>query len=142
MNNFWETKALKDFSQEEWEAVCDGCGLCCFRKIVDGWLWWKKILNTRIACDMLNCETCRCMDYEHRFEKQPECLKLERTKIKDFKWLPQTCAYRLLNEGKPLPPWHPLITGIQNSAKDAGVCVQNPVNESQVGDDDWYDYVV
>lgn len=140
MENFWETKELKDFSQKEWESLCDGCGICCYRKIIDGYLWWKKILNTKVACDLLDCKTCRCTDYEHRFEKQAECIKLDRKKVKEFKWLPETCAYRLINEGKPLPSWHPLISGNPNSVKEASIPIENGINEKDA--EDWFDFII
>lgn len=142
MNKFWKSKELKDFTDDEWELLCDGCGRCCFRKIIDGWLWWKRILNTRIACDLLDCETCRCKDYKNRFKKQPECIKLNRKKIREFKWLPKTCAYRLIHEGKDLPEWHPLVSGNPESVKKSGVIISDAVNENTVSDADWYDYVI
>ena len=140
MANFWETKELKDFTQEEWESLCDGCGRCCYRKIIDGWLWWKKILNTRVACNLLDCNTCRCTDYENRFEKQPECIKLDRKKIKAFKWLPETCSYRLVYEKKPLPSWHPLVSGNPESVKEAGIPIENGINERDA--EDWFDFII
>ena len=138
-NRFWEAKKLEQMTQDEWECLCDRCGLCCFRKILEGHLWWKKILKTRIACDLLDCSTCQCSDYDNRFSRQKECIKLDRKKLKSFKWLPQTCAYRLLMEGKPLPPWHPLVTDDPLSIQHAGIKIENPVHEKDV--DDWYDYV-
>ncbi len=138
-NRFWETKKLEEMSQEEWEMLCDGCGLCCFRKILEGHLWWKRILNTRIACDLLDCNTCRCTDYENRFSRQGECIKLDRKKLKSFKWLPATCAYRLIMEGKNLPPWHHLLTGTYDSLKEAGILKEEPIHEKDAAD--WYQYV-
>lgn len=142
ISRFWETKKLKDFTQEEWEALCDGCGKCCFRKILDGYLWWKKILNTRVCCDLLDTDSCRCKDYENRFSLQPECIKLNRRKLKDFKWLPETCAYRLVFEGKKLFPWHPLISGNKGSVKEAGIFIENPVPEKDCREEDWWDFVI
>lgn len=137
---FWEIKKIEEMNDAEWEALCDGCGLCCYRKIVDGYLWKKKILNTRIACNLLDTQTCRCKNYASRFSLQSECVKLDKKSIKHFKWLPQTCAYRLLAEGKTLPDWHPLISGNPESVKQAGICIKDPVSEKDA--DDWYDYVV
>lgn len=139
-NKFWETKKLEEMSQEEWESLCDGCALCCYRKIIDGYLFWKKILNTKVACNLLDCKTCRCMDYDNRFSRQSECIKLDRKKIKKFKWLPKTCAYRLLMEGKPLPQWHPLISGTRESVLNSGICIKDGINEEQAGD--WYGYLI
>ncbi len=124
----------------EWEILCDGCGRCCFRKIIDGYLWKKKILYTTVACNLLDTKTCRCTDYCHRFELQEECIKLDRKKIKNFKWLPSTCAYRLIHEKRKLYSWHPLISGTQDSVKEAGISIQDGINEHLV--DDWYDYII
>ena len=127
----------------EWEVLCDGCGKCCYRKILEGHLWNKRILNTRIACDLLDCDTCRCTDYKHRFERQKECIKLDKNKIGKFKWLPETCAYRLIHEGKPLPEWHPLVSGTEDSLKKSGILIENGINERCLDEnDDWYDYII
>lgn len=139
-NNYWQTKSLSQMTEDEWESLCDGCGLCCYRKIIDGYLFWKKILKTKVACNLLDCSTCRCRDYENRFSKQSECIKLDRKKLKTFKWLPETCAYRLIMEKKPLPPWHPLVSGTRESVLDSGVCIKDGINEEDA--DDWYDYII
>ena len=110
-DEFWKNKDIRNFSKEEWESICDGCGQCCFRKYIDGYLWWKKILYTRIACDCLDLDTNLCTCYECRFEKQNECLQLDPNKLGKFKWLPETCSYRLLKETGKLPSWHPLLNG-------------------------------
>ena len=137
---FWENKTLFQMNEDEWEALCDGCGLCCYRKIIEGFLWNKKILNTRIACNFLDTKTCKCKNYKNRFLLQTECVKLDKKSIKHFKWLPQTCAYRLLAEKKPLPNWHPLISGNTESVKNAGIFIPNPISESDA--ENWYDYVI
>ena len=80
------------------------------------------------------------MDYDNRFSRQGECIKLDRKKIKKFKWLPKTCAYRLLSENKPLPSWHPLVTGKPDSALDSGICITDGINENEA--EDWYDYII
>lgn len=140
MQNFWETKKLKDFTEDEWESLCDGCGLCCYRKIIQGYLWWKKTLTTKVACNLLDCKTCKCLDYENRFIKQSECIKLNRKKIKKFKWLPKTCAYRLIYEHRPLPSWHPLISGNKESVKNANISITDGINEKDA--EDWFDYII
>ena len=116
-NRFWETKKLSEMTHEEWEALCDGCGKCCLEKVVfedDGTLAF-----TNIACCLLDRATCRCRHYAERSRYVPECKRISPENLKYCYWLPKTCAYRLLNEGKPLPKWHPLITGDPTSVHAA-----------------------
>ena len=143
---FWKNKELKDFTKEEWEALCDGCGKCCFNKVIDGHLWNKKVYLTCVACNLLDVNTLQCTDYNNRFLKQKSCIKLNPHKVKHFKWLPKTCAYRLIYEKKELYPWHPLISGNKESVKEAGITVQDGINECNAfGKDsllDYYDYII
>lgn len=132
--DFYLNKSIYDFTEEEWEAVCDGCGKCCFKKIISGWLWNKKIFNTTVCCKNLNIETGKCSCYSTRFQSQKECIKLTPSKLKKINWLPQTCAYRLLKEGKPLPPNHPLISGIENSMYNSSNLKSKAVHEDKVYD--------
>ena len=106
MNAFWKSKSLSEMNQAEWESLCDGCGHCCLVKLEDEET--GKIYKTSIACKLLDIETCRCSDYENRFKKVPTCLKLNPKNIDDIDWLPETCAYKLVDSGKDLPDWHPL----------------------------------
>jgi uncharacterized cysteine cluster protein YcgN (CxxCxxCC family) len=122
LNRFWETKRLEEFTPEEWEALCDGCGRCCLEKLENRKT--GKVYFTAVACQLLDLSTCRCRDYNSRFQKVPDCLKLGPRNLHG-KWLPSTCAYRLLNEGKRLPDWHPLISGNSESAHSAGISVRN-----------------
>lgn len=119
---FWETKCIEELTPDEWEALCDGCGRCCLEKLENRKT--GKVYFTAVACQLLNLSTCRCIDYESRFEKVPDCLKLSPRNIHG-KWLPTTCAYRRLSEGKPLPDWHPLVTGDPASVEQAGMLVSN-----------------
>ena len=106
---FWETKTLKEMSEKEWESLCDGCAKCCLNKLEDEET--EEVFFTRVVCRFLDEEKCRCTVYEERTTLEPMCIKLEPGNFENIKWMPNTCAYRLLNEGKPLPLWHPLITG-------------------------------
>ncbi|HDL4642341.1 TPA: hypothetical protein PW958_002355, partial [Mannheimia haemolytica] len=58
----------------------------------------------------------------------------------DFGWLPKTCAYRLLYEGKPLFDWHPLISKDPDSVKNAGMLIANGIHEKDVID--WFEFVI
>ena len=116
---FWKHKTLGDMTNTEWESLCDGCALCCLHKLEDEDT--GEIFFTDIACKLLDLSTCRCTDYRARAKKVKSCLVLKPNEPDVFAWLPGTCAYRLLADGKELPEWHPLITGDPNSVHDAGI---------------------
>ena len=120
-SHFWQTKSLLEMTESEWEALCDGCGKCCYRKYIQGRGKREKL-------------------YYKRFKIESDCTKLTKKNLPDFGWLPNTCAYRLLYEGKPLPEWHPLISGDPNSVKNAGVLIQDGVHEEDVID--WFEFVI
>ncbi len=122
---FWKTKTLDEMTSEEWESLCDGCGRCCLVKLEDEDT--GQIHYTDVACILFNAETCRCVDYPNRQKKVADCVRLTPHEARTLPWLPKTCAYRLLGEGKDLPQWHPLITGDRRSVYDAGVSVRGRV---------------
>jgi uncharacterized protein len=127
---FWRAKTLTELSGEEWESLCDGCGKCCLHKLEDEDT--GEILYTRVACRLLDIGACRCSHYEARFELVPDCMNL-RQSIDQFYWLPASCAYRLLWEGKALPDWHPLVSGAGDSVQLARKSVREfAVSESGV----------
>lgn len=119
---FWEVKQLEKLSPDQWEALCDGCGRCCLEKLENRKT--GKVFYTMVACRLLDLSTCRCRGYASRFQQVPDCLQLGPRNIHG-KWLPSTCAYRLLKEGKPLPDWHPLISGDPTSVHTAGISARN-----------------
>ncbi|WP_111643267.1 YcgN family cysteine cluster protein [Marinimicrobium alkaliphilum] len=138
---FWQRKTLAQMSAEEWEQLCDGCGKCCLHKLEDEDS--GEVYTTNIACRLLNTETCRCKDYLHRQRRVPDCTVLRVEDIPAFHWLPDTCAYRLLAQGEPLPAWHPLISGDPDSVHRAGISVVGRVvSELAVPDDDYEDHIV
>ncbi|WP_386686142.1 YcgN family cysteine cluster protein [Lonepinella sp. MS14437] len=142
LNNipFWQQKSLSEMTEFEWESLCDGCGKCCYRKFIEGRGKRERLYYTRIACNLLDLKTGKCGDYCHRFKIEKDCTKLTKKNLPDFKWLPSTCAYRLLYEKKPLFDWHPLISNNPNSVKLAGVMIENGIHERDVID--WFDYIV
>lgn len=108
MDNFWEHKTLAELSLEEWEALCDGCAKCCVHKLEDADT--GEVHYTCVACRLLDVNTCRCLEYDQRHNLVPNCAVLSADQPDVFEWMPETCAYRLVHEGKPLPEWHPLLT--------------------------------
>jgi len=112
-HRFWLEKTLYEMTEEEWEQLCDGCGLCCLNKIIDSKT--NEIYFTNVACDGLDRQTCLCKHYADRFNYQQDCIKLTKENVSQIPWLPKTCAYYLLLHNKPLPEWHPLIVGHKNA---------------------------
>ena len=132
---------MADLNREEWEALCDGCGKCCLNKLEDE---EGTVALTRVSCRLLDNETCLCSNYSNRHAYVPECIVLDpKTIEKNLYWLPRTCGYRLVYEGRPLYDWHPLISGDPNSVHDANVSLRGlSVSEDSVDEDDWDDYII
>jgi hypothetical protein len=122
---FWQEKTLEAMSPEEWESLCDGCGRCCLVKLEDEDS--GEILYTDVGCTLLDSESCRCGDYSNRQEKVPDCVRLTTEAIRSLSWLPPTCAYRLIEDGKDLYWWHPLVSGDPDSVHAAGISVRGRV---------------
>lgn len=139
---FWEKKPLKKLSPREWEALCDGCGKCCLNKLEDEET--GEVALTRVACRLLDDQTCQCAHYETRHSFIPECIVLKPENLDTHAyWMPQTCAYRRLWEGKSLPDWHPLVTGDPDSVHRAGVSVRGmTVSEFDTPLEEWEDYII
>ena len=119
---YWETKSLSEMTRAQWERLCDGCGQCCMLKIEDEDT--AKIFITRLACKLLDISSCRCSSYPNRHDFVPDCVVLKPETVGSYAWLPRTCAYRLLAEGKPLEWWHPLISGDPDTVHQAGISVR------------------
>lgn len=135
MTPFWENKTLDQLTKDEWEALCDGCGRCCLQKLKNPTT--GKVYYTWVACHLLDIDACRCTDYELRHILVPDCVELKPAKIIKLRWLPKTCAYRLIAERKPLPEWHPLVSGDPDSVHSAGISVRGrAVSELYVHPDD------
>lgn len=115
-DRFWERFSLGELNQKEWEALCDGCGKCCLKRVVNG----NEMTVYSVACRLLDLQTTRCSDYENRLKKVPTCHDLTPTNVPKYTWLPKTCAYRRVHLGKPLPSWHPLLTGDRSEMRARG----------------------
>jgi len=126
---YWEVKSLAEMSWPEWEALCDGCGQCCRHRLEDADT--GAIHPTRVACQLLDTQTCRCKDYPNRWATVPDCIQLTPKKVAGFRWLPDTCAYRRIHEGRGLAEWHPLVSGDPDSIHKAGISVQGQLLSEQ-----------
>jgi uncharacterized cysteine cluster protein YcgN (CxxCxxCC family) len=141
-HKFWERVPLANMTKREWEALCDGCGKCCLNKLEDPDT--HEIAFTRVACRLLDGETCRCAQYDIRLQFVPDCVVLTPDNISKIAyWMPSTCAYRLLYEKKPLYDWHPLVSDDPNAIHTAGASVKGwTVPEFEVPEEEWEDHIV
>ena len=122
---FWKTRALADMSTQEWESLCDGCGKCCLVKLEDADT--GEIEFTDVACKLLDCGACRCTDYSRRKKVVPTCVVLTPGNVDQISWMPSTCAYRLVAEGRDLEWWHPLVSGDPETVHRANISVRGRV---------------
>lgn len=138
---FWERFSLQEMDTEEWEALCDGCGRCCLIKLEDEES--GEVLYTRVACQLLDLKTAACSDYPARQRHVPDCLQLSLDNLPALGWLPASCAYRRVHEGRGLEDWHPLLSGTKETVKQAGISVVGRVlPETAVMPDDLEDHIV
>ena len=151
---FWQNKTLAEMNSEEWESICDGCGKCCLHKFIDddeaeeaaptdvikdG----EQIHYTNIVCGLLNTKTCSCTQYEERTKLVPDCVKLTKENLDDIFFMPPSCSYRRLHEGRGLPSWHPLLNkGKKSAMHQAGMSVRGKtVYDHDVDLDNFEDYI-
>lgn len=138
---FWETKTLEQMSRQEWESLCDGCGKCCLHKLEDEDT--GIVHYTDVVCQYLDDDACQCTHYLGRCDVVENCVWLTPETVREFTWLPNTCAYRLVAEQQPLPDWHYLVSGSKQSIHDAGMSVRGQVfNELDVTVDEMEDHVI
>ncbi|ORE98663.1 YcgN family cysteine cluster protein [Aurantimonas sp. 22II-16-19i] len=138
---YWRAKSLEELTGEEWERLCDGCGRCCLNKLED----WDtgEIAWTNVACRLLDGERCRCGQYETRHEVVPDCVGLTPEAVRSLTWLPPSCAYRLVGEGRDLYWWHHLVSGDRETVHQAGVSVRGrTVSEEGLALEDYEDHLV
>lgn len=140
-SRFWETTPLEQLNTKQWELICDGCAQCCAHKLQDDDT--DEVYLTNIVCQHLETNKCHCTVYGDRHIHVPDCIKITPENAGKLKWIPETCGYRLLANGKPLPEWHPLITGSKDSTRIAKMTVTNKViSDADVNMDDLEDYLV
>lgn len=138
---FWRTKRLEDMSAAEWESLCDGCGRCCLNKIEDEDT--GQIHLTRLACRLLDLGTCKCSDYANRRDKMPDCVQITPEKARALRWLPPTCAYRIVAEGGELAWWHPLVSGTPDTVHEAGISVRGLArSEARIKLENYWKYII
>ena len=141
MKPFWETTPLTEMSAAEWESLCDGCGLCCLNKLED----WDtgEVVFTSVACRLLDGESCRCSSYPNRQDIVPDCIQLTPEAVHEIPWLPPTCGYRLVSEGKDLPRWHHLVCGDRDAVHHERISQSGRMlAEGSVAEDDWEDHLI
>ena len=139
---FWRGRDLSDLSRQEWEALCDGCGRCCMIKLEDEDT--GEIAYTDVACRLFDDKTCHCGNYALRHQLVKGCVRLTPETIDEDKdWMPATCAYRLLAEGRDLYDWHYLVSGDREAVHKAGISMRGAtVPEYEVPEDEWEDRII
>jgi uncharacterized cysteine cluster protein YcgN (CxxCxxCC family) len=122
---FWQNQSLEEMTAAQWESLCDGCGICCLEKLEDAET--GVVEYTAVACRHLDTASCRCRIYDQRHELNADCIRMTAQTLKTLPWLPDTCAYRRLAEGRNMPSWHPLVTGNPESVHRQGVGIRDRV---------------
>ncbi|GBL03436.1 YcgN family cysteine cluster protein [Glaciecola sp. KUL10] len=157
-SQYWLDTPLADMSKEQWESICDGCAKCCLHKFIDDQSVneeddfaptdvlreGEEILFTNIACHLLHTKTCACTSYEKRSTLVPDCVTLTKENLESIFYMPKSCSYRRLHEGRGLASWHPLLNkGKKAKMHESRISVRGrTVNEHDILYDEFEDYVV
>lgn len=138
---FWKMKSLEEMTRSEWESLCDHCGKCCLIKLEDDDS--GLLMQTDVACTLYDCSHGGCCNYANRHSDVPDCVVLTPDNVRSLPWIPKTCAYRLIAEGKDLYDWHPLVTGDPDSTRKAGMSVVGLVvsEDDFDGEPDWEKHI-
>lgn len=155
---FWQTKTLQEMSRQEWESLCDGCAKCCLHKFIDDEdtdetsellptdhiKQGEQMVYSNIVCYLLNDKTCQCSQYQKRTTLVPDCVQLTQENLDDVFFMPPSCTYRRLKEGRGLPSWHPLLhKGKKSAMHKSGMSVRGKVvKDDDVELEDFEDYIV
>jgi len=138
---FWRAKPMTELTTQEWESLCDGCGKCCTIKLQDEDT--DEILFTDVVCHLLDTHSCRCSRYKDRAYLVPDCVKVTPDNIAALAFMPSTCAYRLIAEGKDLFDWHPLVSGKRDSVHRAGMSVRyRVISEEEIVEEELPAHIV
>ena len=136
-DRFWERLSLTEMSEAQWESLCDGCAKCCLHKLEDAVT--GAITQTNVACRLLDMEACRCTRYPDRHRLVKDCIDFSEEVLASLTWLPRSCAYRRVAEGRGLADWHPLVSGSADSVHRAGVSVLGRVIPAGAVHEDEFD---
>lgn len=138
---FWKTKKLDQMTRKEWESLCDGCAKCCIVKFEDEET--GALAYTNLHCKLLDGSTCQCSDYRNRKKYVPDCVKLTPESVASVDWLPDSCAYRLVQDGKDLPDWHHLVCGDRERIHEEGHSVRGrTISEEGISEEDQEGYII
>lgn len=141
MERFWETTSLEEMSDEQWESLCDGCGRCCLQKLQD--IDSNVVFFTRISCRQLDLQTCRCKDYQNRKALVPDCTQVRPLTDEKRQWLPESCAYRRVSEGRGLATWHPLVSASAETIHLNSISVREiAVSEAEIPVEDYEKFLI
>ena len=109
---------MTEMTTQEWESICDGCGLCCQIRVEDEDT--GELAQSNVACRYLCLKTHSCTDYPNRHTNVPDCIKVTPQNILELDWIPYSCSYRTVALGQKLPSWHHLICGDKNRVHTKG----------------------